>query len=431
MASALQRLLPGTAWSSIGSAASQGATLVGNVVVANALGPAGFGVYSFLQGTINNWALVAHASTGLMATRYISAYSRDEPVRASQLLGLSSAATLLGGCTSALLLVFFSDSISAWTVSYGPMDAAILVAAAGLPFATFSLFQVGVLVGMQRFREIAMISLTLCGAFVGLPLWGAWAAGPAAAIAGLASAFFLRFCLNAWVIQRASREAGIAPMLSGFAEFRRLFAAFALPASVTGLTTAGSLWYATFLLLGQPSGSSLVGLLGAAMTFRMLVLFIPAQLASVSVGFLTRHFAAGREADYSQVMGASLVLTAVSAVVVAGVLLAVAEPLLRLFGPEFPAALPIARIMLAAAIVEAVAMSLYQSLPSRAQMWRSLGLVAIPRDLAFVVGATWAIPRYLGEGFAGVMMMSQLIGLAGVIAARAIPVRAVQERSDD
>lgn len=421
MRAALARLLPATAWTALGSAASQGATLLGNVLVANALGTAGFGIYSFFQTTISSWALVAQGSTGLMSSRYVSAYSKTDPSRAARLIGASTVVALVGGVLAAGLLLAFGDRIAARTAGAALADASIVAAAAGVLFASMTLFQAGVLLGLQQYKSAAQYSLALSVLFVGLPVWGALVGGPMWSIVGLSTAYCFRFLVNAHLIRRSSGARGAGLPLGGFSEFAGLFLRFALPASISGLTISGSVWFATFVLLGQEHGSTLVGLIGACMALRMLVVFVPAQISNVSVVFLTRHLAAGDEANYAQTMRTQVWLTAAAAVVVAAVLQGIAPWILQLFGPGFELALPAARILLCAAAVESVSMSLYQSLPSRAQMWRSLGVVALPRDLLFAVGAWWAIPRYLTEGFAIAMLCGQLVGLAGVWVARALP----------
>jgi O-antigen/teichoic acid export membrane protein len=115
-----------------------------------------------------------------------------------------------------------------------------------------------------------------------------------------------------------------------------------------------------------------------------------------------------------QVFRLSVALTAIVAALITGVCAIFAENLLRLFGAGFAVGEGLLLTMLASAFVESVAVAMYQVLPHRGRMWRSLTFVNIPRDGALLLLAFLAVPRFGAMGLAVALLASQVIAVLGI-----------------
>ena len=170
-----------------------------------------------------------------------------------------------------------------------------------------------------------------------------------------------------------------------------------------------------------------MGLFTAAVNFRLLVLFLPTQIATSALPLMTRHLAAGELGHYSGVLRSGLWMTSAIALALAGGLALLAPWILTFFGAGFETALPLVRLLLAAAVLESIANALYQVLPSRGLMWHSFLFVGLPRDLSFIALATVLIPRLQSFGLGVAFLASQVISLAGILAARRVQNRGQNE----
>ncbi len=291
----------------------QGATLLANVLVANILGTGGFGAYSFMQSTLNTWALVAQASSGIMATRYVAAFRRTDPQRAGRVIGFCGVLTATLGCTTAAILLlvrneFASDAADAHSIAFG-----LMIVAFALPFASFALFHNGVLAGLERFKHQAGLASGSAIIFIIFPVVGASAVGMHGAVAGLLCAFVVRFFVYRLAIRRDSATDGIYPIFRGAFEIWSLLRHFAVPAAITSIVSAGGMWVGNLLVLRQPNGPHYLGLLSAAMAFRMLVIFVPAQLGTVALSALTRHAVTGGVTKFRRLLTLVAIMTTFTA----------------------------------------------------------------------------------------------------------------------
>ena len=411
-------LRTGVIWMAVAAAVGQGATFLAGILVANTVGTRQFGIYGFLQGTLTNWSQVASMSSGLVATRYLAAYSRSDPARAGQVLGYCTIVTASAGCLAGIVLWLARMSLVRNVDDAAAMMPGLSIVAAALPFACLTLFQTGALVGLERFRLQAILSSIQSVAFIAGPFIGALAHGAVGAIAGFACAYLLRLITHGVAVRHAAAELGIKTRISGTLSMPELFARFALPGTLTGLIGAGSIWFGSFLLVGQIDGPHYMGLFAAALNFRLLVLFLPTQIATIGVPMLTRHLAAGEHSRFATLLRAGTIITAAIAGGLALVLGLLAPQVLRIFGPGFTEAQSLARLLLAGAVAEAIAGAMYQALPSREQMWRSFLIVALPRDTTLLIASLILVPRWKGFGLASALVLSQCVGLAGVIVAR-------------
>lgn len=411
-------LRTGVIWMAVAAAVGQGATFLAGILVANTVGTSQFGIYGFLQGTLTNWSQPASMSSGLVATRYLAAYSRSDPARAGQVLGYCTIVTASAGCLAGIVLWLARMFLVPNVDDAVAMTSGLSIVAAALPFACLTLVQAGILVGLERFRLQAILSSIQSVAFIAGPFIGALAHGAVGAVAGLASAYLLRFIAHGVAIRHAAGALGIKTRVSGTLSMSELFMRFALPASLTGFIGAGSIWFGSFLLVGQIDGPHHMGLFAAALNFRLLVLFLPIQISTIGVPMLTRHLATGEHSRFATLLRAGTIITAAIAAGLALVLSLVAPQVLRIFGPGFTEAQTLARLLLAGAVAEAIAGAMYQALPSRGLMWRSFLVVALPRDTTLLMASIIFVPRWQSLGLGSALVLSQCVGLAGVIVAR-------------
>jgi hypothetical protein len=145
-----------------------------------------------------------------------------------------------------------------------------------------------------------------------------------------------------------------------------------------------------------------------------MVLFVPQAINSVGMSLLNNQRRASAD-GYARVFWMNTGLTTATALGVVVVLALAATPLLQWFGPGFVGGRTALRILLAAAILEAVATAVYQIVVSRSRMWSSVLLVSLPRDAAIVLLAAALAQGSGAAGLAAAHAAGWALSLVGVL----------------
>ncbi|NOU11201.1 MAG: hypothetical protein HOO98_14475 [Nitrospira sp.] len=119
---------------------------------------------------------------------------------------------------------------------------------------------------------------------------------------------------------------------------------------------------------------------------------------------------------YGETFWKNLGLTAALLIVGVGIIVMFAPQALSVFGQDFSShsAEVVVALMALAALPEGLAVSIYQIIQSRAKMWTSLWLVAMPRDITFVALAFVLTPLHGAVGLACAYLSAQLLSLLAV-----------------
>jgi O-antigen/teichoic acid export membrane protein len=416
---ALNVLAVGTSRVAIASALMQLATLCAGILVANVVGVAGFGVYAFVLGSANTALILIQGSFGLLAVRYMAEWREHDALRAGQVLYAGSRASFGSGCIAAMILVGYSWlATGAAGGDSGLFAGALLAMAVAVPLVAVAQFQLSALTGLQSWPSVLRLSAVGAAAMLLLPATGAVVLGATGACWGIALSGLLRGVSGGMLLRSAAAKASIRVEAGDAGLLRDLLRAFALPAFLIALTFSGSLWFGNIHLLSQPDGARHLGLFAAAYLLRTMVVFLPAQLGTVSLTLISGHSAAGRTLEYRQVLLGSIVLAGLFASLIAGSIVLLAPVLLPILGPDFVAAAPMLKVVMAASVLEAIGTVAYQHLTSRARMWRSLAMVALPRDLVFITCVLVLVPVQQEWGLAYALLASQATMLVGILLAQ-------------
>ena len=409
------RMRTGVALNLVGAAFNQGSTLVVNIVVANLLGRQAFGEYTMVLATVSTLATLGQLSMGYTATKHVAEFRSSDPDRASRIMGLCAVLSTAAAGIVALALALPAEWL-ADTVLKAPHLATELRVAAGAVFCLIIVgFGTGSLAGLEGYSALARAGVA-SGTLYAMVCSGlAWGYGLRGAIAGVAvSALLQAVILGVLLVREASRQ-GIFISRRRLWQERAIVFNFAVPASLTGFVTLPALWIASALLARQPGGYHQLALFGAANSFRTMVLFLPQTINNVGMSLLNNQRRSTDQA-FRRVFWMNATLTTVTAAGGAVAILLAGSPLLRLFGGTFVEGRLVLMILLVPAIIEAVALALYQIIVSRGRMWTSLLQVSLPRDGAIVLFAAALTPAFGAAGLATSYALGWVLGLAGIVA---------------
>jgi O-antigen/teichoic acid export membrane protein len=393
------RFALGAFWSVVGAVASRGFLLAASVVCARLLGKEGFGALGMIQSTAGMFGAFAGLGLGLTATKYVSEFRRQDPLRAGRILALSASAALLSGSLITAAMIWLAPYLARHVLA-APQLAGPLAIGSGLVFfGAINGAQTGALAGFEAFQTIARVNFYAGLASFPLIVLGVWRGGLQGALYGSVVALAIQWALN----NRALRgECAVASMSYQFAGCRQELSVlhrFALPAFLGSILVVSAIWVCNALLGRQPGGYAELGLYAAADKWRVMIVFIPSYTFAMVVPVLSSLYAEGDRTGFRKVFRANLQLNGSLALLVAIGIAAFAAPIMAVYGNSFRGGQIVLIVLAFSAIGEVLSVMLGQPLIAAHQMWWRFGFSLM--FVALLLGSAWAlIPKRGAMGLA-------------------------------
>jgi len=410
----LKDLVSGSTWLILAAGLGQGSMLLANLIVANALGVADYGRFALLQSTILILAALAQLGFGAILAQQIASLRARDPAAAGEVAAFCFLVAALLSLAFAAVLVATRGVAAEGLFRDPALAPGIAIAALALPFLAASAVQQGLFTGLERFRDLAKVALGLFPFVVLLPAVGAWQGGFEGALIGLGLAYVLRAALGQIMLIGRFRALGLAWSLGNPRAKLRLLRDFAVPGTLAGILTLVAIWGGQTLLVRSGGGADMLGLFAAAFTVKTMVMFLPSQMTGALLPILARFHAdpvAGRGGLLWVNLAASLAVTAL----LAGGFILFAGPVMSLFGDGFAGGRPVLVILLLAAPLEAITMTLYQDIQAKGRFWRSMLCVNLPLAAIVLAGAAWLVPARQAEGLAIAWLAGWAVALTGTL----------------
>jgi O-antigen/teichoic acid export membrane protein len=359
---------------------------------------------------------VAQLATGYTANKYIAEFHGVDRDRTARIIGFCTIVSVFTATIGLLAMI----GGASWLAVHGldkPQLRWSLVAASGMVFFfVLNGFQLGVLAGLESFRQIARgIALGAVG-MTSACLTGAWLGGARGAAACLSVGAMLQWLAVRQALKSELAARDITPVYHELAQEKRIFLHFALPAALTGFISTPAIWIANSFLIRQPNGVEEMALFAAANSLRSLVLFLPQLLNRVTTTLLNSERGRGDRAQYREVFRVNLASSALIALAACAGVAVLGPWLLKAFGKSFGGAYPVLLLLLLAAIAEVAFQAVYQLVQSNEKMWHSLLVVVVPRDGSIAVLAFFLAPRFGVTGLAESYAIAWCLGLVFVSA---------------
>ncbi|CAN5730822.1 hypothetical protein BH24ACI5_BH24ACI5_07850 [soil metagenome] len=404
----------GVALNMIAAVFNQGSTLLVNLVVANVLGREVFGRYTMVLATVATLGALGQMSMGYTATKHVAEFRSIDPARTSRILGLCACVAAIAALAVALALAAGGGWLARTVLNAPELGLELRFAAAAVFFTVLNGFLAGALAGLESYPALARAGVITGTVYAVICTSLAMAFGLPGAVGGIALSASVQFGVLAWFLARESARHGVPFTRRGMWQERAIIANFAVPASLSGAMYQPAVWIGTALLARQAAGFHQLALFGAANAFRTMVLFAPQVINNVGMAVLN-HQRRSNPRGYRHVFWLNAGMSSLAAVAGAGLLLLAGVSPLRLFGPDFTDGRVVLTIMLGSAVIEAVALAVYQIVVSRGHIWASLAFVAVPRDLSLVLLSLALVPALGATGLATAHASAWFLSFLGVL----------------
>lgn len=407
------RMARGVIWNLIGTATLQGSTFIINLAVANLLGRRAFGEYAIVQSTVVLLTSVVQWAAGYTATKYLAEFRSIDPARAGRLLGMLAVVSGFLGGLFALSLLVGARSLALHVLNNPELSTPLMIASGGVLFGVGNVFLIGALAGLESYPAFGRAGLIGGTAAVIACVIGARLGGLAGAVLGLVVGAVIQFATLARLVATETSRHGIRMEVAGIRAESNLLIRYSLPVALSGLVTLPAIWLANALLARQPAGYDAMAVFAAANSFRIMVIFLPSIVNSVSLSLLNNQRGVGDERRFRRIFWFNVGAAALVAAGAATVISLSGRFLLTAFGHEFVAGYSVLLVLMAATVPESLANAMIQLVHSRERSWVALRWVTIPGFGTLVVAAWILTPIAGASGLAWAYVAAWAVALTG------------------
>jgi O-antigen/teichoic acid export membrane protein len=318
----------------------------------------------------------------------------------------------LGGILALLLLVG-ANGLATHILSSPALSTPLRIASAAVLFGVANVFLTGVLAGLESYPAIGKAGVIGGTCTVLACVIGAKVGGLVGAVVGLVAGVMVQSLTLGTLVASETARHGIVMSLAGMLAESNLLIRYSVPVALSGLVTLPAIWLGNTLLVRQHGGYEAMAVFTAANNFRIMVIFLPSIVNSVSLSLLNNHRGTGDERRFRRIFWFNVGTAAIVAASAATAISVFGPLLLNIFGREFVGGYHVLLLLMAATVPESVANAMLQLVHSRERSWMALRGVTIPGFGTLVLAAWLLTPIAGASGLAWAYVLASAVLLTG------------------
>ncbi len=406
----IRRFTGGAAWSIFGSVVSSGMTLITLMLVARILGKDEYGQVVVIQSTLGTVGVFAGFGIGAAATRYVAELRASNLIRLGHILALAERTVLTFGVLATIGLAIFAGWLATNILNAPGLGMPLAISAGAIFFTALDSYQKSILIGLESMRAFAIG--TVFGVAVGAPIFllAVHYFGLEGAAGAIVFNSFIQACISRFQVVRQGKKYGISGKAKGCLTEWRVLWHFAFPALLAGALVGPAHWIAQAFLANTPNGYAELAVLGIAMQWFNVIMFIPATAGRVVLPILTDHVSQNNQKGSRNILLSAMGANAIVAIPMVAIVCSLSSRIMSFYGNGFEQDnTPLILAVIAAGIV-AIQSPVGNLLAASSRMW-----------LGVLMNAGWA-SIYLGvayfqayNGAAGIMISLAIAYIAHAI----------------
>jgi O-antigen/teichoic acid export membrane protein len=380
----------------IGSAFSQGSTLIANIIVSRMLGKILFGEYSTILVTLTAVANFSLLSMSSVVGKYSAEYREKDKDLAARAISLCSRISNAVGLIGLVLMAVLAAPVAKYVLKDEGLATPILIGSIFVFAQNRALFLYALMAGLEEYQPSAIASMWSGVAYVAFIVTGAHFNQLLGAVAGLsAAAVVFWLCLLSVAIP-ALKAHGLPKIKKLDAFEKEILVHFAMPAIASGLLLIPGFWWLAAYLF-RLFGPGPAAIFSACNNIRVLILFVPLVIGVVGNSVLNNTLGTEHYHRARQLMTVAIALF--TAVVVAIVVL-FGRSVLQIFGDQYSGGYTVLVVMALSTIPEALGIAFRQRINANRLIWSWFLCVVLPWQTVEFGFSLWAIPKYGAMGAA-------------------------------
>ncbi|HEY6231664.1 MAG TPA: oligosaccharide flippase family protein [Pyrinomonadaceae bacterium] len=393
-------------WVFAGTFFSKPVQLLTNVFLARMLGPAGFGVFGLATSMAVTLSLIAGLGLGDASYKYVAEYYRSDKQQGARLAAVIVWSTTIF-CSVLFLALwllreFWAHYIFPPSVSGQVISLCLCLAGLNLLFAIV----LGVLAGLQRFREYTILNLSQAVGIVAFVILLGFR-GTIGALLAYVIGSALAIAWGLWTLLRIDRALVRWPSLKSFGELKRMLN-FSAPIWISSFSLTPIVTLTFVLLTRTPDGDYQLGLFNTANGLRMLIVILPSIIATVITPALIQEGGErGNHEAFGSLLEKSFSALALTTIPLLVTCLFLSDLLLSIYGKAYGGSFRLFMPLVAAAGIGAIGAPLITVMMAKNKTWWSL-VFGILKSVLLLALCWWWIPNYQATGLAWAFTISEI-----------------------
>jgi O-antigen/teichoic acid export membrane protein len=236
-------------------------------------------------------------------------------------------------------------------------------------FAAIDGYQKSVLVGLEAMRAFATSAIVALGVGSPIVLIATNSFGLSGAAIGIVALAFIQAVVSRYQMTTALKRAGISRNAPGCLKELPVLWHFALPALLSGVLVGPVHWAAQAVLANTPNGYAELAVLGIAMQWFNLILFLPVTAGRVVLPILTDYVTKGDLANSRGIMWHAVFASAAVVLPLAVATSLLSPYVMRFYGQAYADDYPSLVLAVWVAALLAIQAPIGNILAAKSRMW--------------------------------------------------------------
>jgi O-antigen/teichoic acid export membrane protein len=403
----LDRILSAGMWVGLGTAIASLLNFAIGLLVARFLTKAAYGEYVLLQSTVGTLGILAGFGIGTTVVRYVAELKTGSPERLSRVISICRFALFIFAAIASTVTFVASDYIGAAVLNNVALSIPIKYCAPVILFSAFDAYFKSILLGLESLKRYTVA--TVAGIMLSLPVivYGASTANMENIALALSFSAALQAILSYLFANTAWLRMGLPSVPAICLQEAVVLRAFAVPAALSGIMVAPAHWATQALLTRTASGYEQIAVLGIAMQWFGIIMFIPTNVSRVVLPILSSMPRHGGASERLSTLRFSVAINgAISGALLIGVCL-FSSQIMALYGEQYRTSESTMIFIALAALLLAVQTPIGNLLAANGDMWLGTRMNFV---WAFIyVGMSSALMSYGARGVSMALLAGYLV----------------------
>jgi O-antigen/teichoic acid export membrane protein len=305
------------------------------MLVAKDLGKENYGKFVILQSTLIVISLIAGFGINTIASRYTAEYKSNELSKLLHLLRVCKLFILYFGISTALITILLSNWISLHIFKSPDLKIPVMIIGFTALFVAIDSFQKSVLVGLEAMKQFS--KGTVLGAFLTLPILIILTQthGLIGSTAGLLLGSITQCVISKCLMQQELEKIATPEIChDGGVKIKHILS-LSIPSFLSNIVVPPAHWIAQILVSGTSGGYQQVAVLGIAMQWFNVIMFIPGTTGRILLPILSETLSKGARDNSKKVLLLSIATNALSTFPIFILITLFSKYIMSLYGDSF------------------------------------------------------------------------------------------------
>lgn len=343
----LMNFMKGSFWAVYGNVVVKGASLLASILIARLLGSSNFGELAVIKTTLSVFSLFATFGLGVSITKFVAEGRKNNVNDLGNIIAAANTITISTGLFLGLLIVMFAPLISISILHSESLITPLRISGVYLFFNALNVYQVGVIAGLEAFRELARINFIIGIITLPILLTTTYLFGLNGTLAGLTINLIVNWFLNKLLIRKRISELNVILSYTSRREDIRRLLKFSYPLALKEIIYSLSGWACIYLLLVKTDYGE-VGIFNSANQLSQLILFLPASILSVFLALLSNQL--GDRQNFNKLVRKNILFNVATTTTIGVVMVFLTKVIYQFYGETYSGGENVLYILIAATI---------------------------------------------------------------------------------